>query len=48
MIPLWLFPVCVAILQLCASAVYAWRGDYRLAVVWFGVALSNSALAMIR
>jgi hypothetical protein len=47
-LPLYLLPVAVALLQACAAITYASQGQYRLAVVWFGVALSNAALAGIR
>jgi hypothetical protein len=47
-IPLYLFPSLVALLQLCAALVYFIDRDYRLAIVWLGVAISNSALANIR
>ncbi len=47
-IPLWFFPTTVALLQLCAATVYLYSGDYRLSIVWLGVAISNSALAAIK
>jgi hypothetical protein len=47
-IPLWFFPALVAMLQLCAAVVYLDNNEYRLAIVWLGVAISNSALAAIR
>lgn len=42
------FPYTVACLQLCACITYASRGNWRLAIVWFGVALSNAALAEVK
>lgn len=46
----WLrvLPYAVATLQLCAALVYLSRGEYRLAIIWAGVSLSNAALAGIR
>ncbi len=42
-----IFPYTVAVLELCAGAVYGWKGDYRLAVVWIAVGIANAAFAGI-
>lgn len=47
MIPKNLFPVCLIILDVCASIVYIKYGDYRRAGYWISAALiSYFALTM--
>ena len=41
-------PYLVAILQVCASAVYLYQHHWRLAIVWVGVGVANAALAGLR
>lgn len=43
-IPVWLFPALVAVLQTLAGLVYAWQSNYRLAILWFAVAVANFSL----
>lgn len=39
----------VVLLQTCAAASYAYEGDWRQAIVWAGVAISNVAyLSLVR
>ena len=48
MIPVSFFPYTLAALELSAAIVYAVKGDYRLAIVWAGVGVSNAAFAGIK
>ena len=42
--PVWqIFPLAVAVLELCAAAVYLYYGEWRLAIVWLGVGIANLA-----
>jgi hypothetical protein len=42
-----ILPVAVSVLELGAGAVYFWRGNYRLAIVWICVGIANAAFAGI-
>lgn len=42
------FPYAVACLQVSAALVYLWHREWRLAIIWGAVALSNLAFAGIR
>ena len=49
LVPIWqIFPYLVAALQLCAAIVYCYYAEWRLAIVWAGVAVANLALAGIK
>ena len=48
MIPGWMFPAIVAVLEGCAALVYTYQQSYRLAIVWLGVAIANAAMAGIK
>lgn len=47
-IPLWFFPALIALLQGCAGVRFLLAGRWRLAIVWFGVCLSNAAFAGVK
>lgn len=42
------FPYAVASLELCAAAVHCYYGNYRVAIVWFGVGIANLAFAEMK
>jgi len=42
------FPYSVALLEAAAGAVYLYNAEWRLSIVWFGVAVANFAFAGIR
>ena len=48
MIPIQFFPYSVAALEAAAGLVYLWHHEWRLAIVWFGVAVANGAFAGIK
>jgi hypothetical protein len=39
------FPYLIAVLEIVAGAVYAWKGGYRFAIIWFCVGVANLAFA---
>lgn len=47
MIPMWLFPAIVAVLDLLAAGVYASQNQWKLAGVWFFYALASALLASL-
>lgn len=42
-----IFPIAVAVLEFCASVVYAYHGDWRQAGVWFFYSLAAGFLATL-
>lgn len=42
------FPYLVALTELLAGAVYLYHREWRLAIVWFGVGIANSAFAGVK
>lgn len=42
------FPYAVCILEALAGIVYLYHHEWRLAIVWIGVAVANGAFAGIR
>lgn len=47
-LPLWLFPATIAALEGAAAIRYAYSGEWRLAIIWLGVCVSNFAFAGIK
>ncbi len=41
-------PYAVAVMEAVAGAVYLYHHEWRLSIVWFGVAIANMAFAGIR
>lgn len=47
--PLWqIFPYLVALGELTAGVIYAYYGEWRLAIIWLGVGIANGAFAGIK
>lgn len=42
------FPYAVAVMQLAAGFVYTYHRDWRLAIIWLTLAVSNFAFAGIK
>jgi hypothetical protein len=48
-VPIWqIFPYAVAVLELCAAAVYVYYGEWRLVIIWTGVGIANMAFAGVK
>lgn len=48
MIPVWqIFPYAVAVLEISAAIVHAYYGNWRVAIIWFGVGVANFAFAPV-
>ena len=45
-IPPQVFPVCLMILNLCASAIYAVHGDYRRMIYWIAAAVLTACVTL--
>jgi len=48
MIPTWIFPWAVAILELGAGFVYLGHREWRLAVLWLGYGVAACTLATLK
>jgi hypothetical protein len=44
----YVFPYAVAVLDLGAAAVYLYRGELRLALLWFCYGIASAALAGVK